>query len=309
MRSATVMAAAMALAGAARADATDAVRAHIEQRFGPRAGEALASAKFGELKEQYDRAMTVVSIAQAFADCRDAEGLKQIAEEIGAAALDALAPGVSRVVGWIGWVKTGMQLFKTWVFDPAIEHMNVESYIKARAALDPPDSFAASIRAYGQMRLAALARFRAEYGEMVFVAGQKDVLLPRWEDRLNQFANAWFEAQYQKRVLEETRRKLAAERDRQLSLIAALDDAVARSLGRAPDATSSEPKPPGSPSPADRPEAWPGRWSGEVKVTMATDGGAPTVVTQPMTLDVSLNGSTVRVTAVGGKPETRELIL
>jgi hypothetical protein len=72
------------------------------------------------------------------------------------------APAFGKALGWFAWAKTGMELTKKFVYDPAVEQLNIGLYCDCRKnGLEPEDAFAC-IRSYGNVRLAALEEFKKE---------------------------------------------------------------------------------------------------------------------------------------------------
>lgn len=179
--------------------------------FGSKPLELLDNQKYANFFKQYGNALLVIRVANELKNTNDLEAAKMIVEALEKRILEKIAPSFSKVLGWIGWAKLGMELFKEFYFDPALEQFNVDMYIKNRSAFGPEDCFA-TVRAWGHVRLRALKRFRAEYGSLVFKPGSKDELLPKWEKKLQEFANAWFETQYQKKLLEDAKQALLKER-------------------------------------------------------------------------------------------------
>ncbi len=198
--------------------------------FGSKPLELLGESKYTKFFERYGNALLVIRVANDFASAKGDEAFKKVAEETTKKLMEKLAPNFMKAVSWFSWAKTGMELFKAFVFDPALEGMNLDYYTRARRAGRPPEEAFVYIRAFGHMRDMALGRFRAEYGDGIFQPGSKDALLPAWENKLHAFANAWFEAEYQKRELEEARRALLAERDRAQAGLPSLDQQLLEML-------------------------------------------------------------------------------
>lgn len=186
--------------------------------------EALESSH-AEFLSKYSDALLVVRISNDLAETRDWEALKKLAEKLEDAPLKALCPNLHNALGWIGWVKSGMELLKDLVIDPALEQQAIDIYANNRKALEPPDAYANS-RVYGLMRLRNIERFRKQYGDQAFVKGSKDELLPRWNRRLEEFSAAWLESQYQLRMVEEARRAFVAKRQQAEKDLAELDRQV-----------------------------------------------------------------------------------
>ncbi len=183
--------------------------------------EALESLH-ADLLSKYSDALLVVRISNDLAETRDWEALKKLAEKLEDAPLKKLCPNLHNALGWIGWVKSGMELLKDLVIDPALEQQAIDIYVNNRKALDPGDAYANS-RVYGLVRLRNIERFRKQYGDQPFEKGSKDKLLAKWDRRLEEFSSAWFEAQYQLRMVEEARRGLAEQRRQAEKALAELD--------------------------------------------------------------------------------------
>jgi hypothetical protein len=215
--------------------------------FGSKPLELFGDSKFTKFFSRYGDALLVIRVAGDFANVKGDEGVKKLLEEGTKKVMEKLAPNLMKVVGWMSWAKTGMELVKTFVYDPAVEGMNLERYATARRAGDNPRDAMGSTIAFGHMRLMALERFRQEHGQDIFQPGSKDTLLPEWEDKLHEFANAWFETEYQKKEIEEARQALLAEARRAQSALPSFDDELLEIL-RAQAAKDEARKPrPGGP--------------------------------------------------------------
>lgn len=224
-----------------------ALREHFETHdkirdFGSKPLELLGESRFTKFFSRYGDALLVIRVASDFANVKGEEGVKKLLEEGMKKVMEKLAPNLMRVVGWMSWAKTGMELIKAFVYDPAVEGMNLDRYAKARRAGDNPQEAMGSTIAFGHMRLMALERFRAEHGPGIFEPGSKDTLLPDWEDKLQEFANAWFETEYQKKELEEARQALLAAMHRAQAALPSLDEELLQML-RAQAAKDEEQKP------------------------------------------------------------------
>jgi hypothetical protein len=248
------LASAQASWGAPDGDALDyeqqkALREHFETHdkirdFGSKPLELLGESKLTKFFSRYGDALLVIRISGDFANNQGDQAVLKLMEEGTKKFMEKFFPNTMKAVSWYSWAKTGMELFKAFVFDPALEGMNLDIYTKARRAGDPPEQAFTFIRAFGHMRSMALARLRAEYGDAIFEKDSKDALLPRWEDRLHRFANAWFESEYQKRELEEARQALLAEAGRAQAALPPLDDELLRMLrARATEEEHRQPPP------------------------------------------------------------------
>lgn len=151
-------------------------------------------------------------------------------------------PALGRALGWFSWVKTGLELSKKFVYDPAIQDFNLNLYADCRAKGAEPEDAAACIRSYGDIRLAALEQFKKDYSEKLIM--RDGLLLPRWENRLNRFLNAWFEEQYQLKLTEQLRQKARAERDQ-------LKNDINSDRGTIADLLKTTPKTPAAPKPGE----------------------------------------------------------
>ncbi len=160
--------------------------------FGSKHLELLENQNYANFFKQYSNALLVIRAANELKNGNDLEFAKMIVEDLEKRMLEKIAPRFSKVLGWIGWAKLGMELFKEFYFDPALEQFNVDTYINKReAGWDPGESFA-TVRAYGHVREQALKRFRAEYGELPFEKApwwksKSDRLLPKWQKKLEDF--------------------------------------------------------------------------------------------------------------------------
>jgi len=207
--------------------------------------EALESSH-ADLLTKYADALLVVRISNDIAETRDWEALKKLAEKLEDAPMKKFCPNLYSALSWFGWAKTGMELLKDLVIDPALEQEAIDIYANNRKALDPADAYANS-RVYGLVRLRNIDRFRKQYGDQAFVKGSKDTLLPKWGQKLEQFSAAWFESQYELRKLEEDRQALAARKRQAEKDLADLDRQLRSVLDK--DGKLAAAKCPGNSSP------------------------------------------------------------
>jgi hypothetical protein len=197
--------------------------------FGSKPFDLLKNQKYTKFFKQYSNALLVIRVANEIKETNDLEAVKMVIEELENRVIEKIAPAFSKVLGWIGWAKLGMELFKEFYADPALEQFNIDTYINKReAGWSPGESFA-TVRAWGHVREQALKRFRAEYGDLPFQKapwwkGKSDRLLPEWEKKLEDFANAWFETQYQLKLLEDARKAFMQEKQRAEKALPEFDD-------------------------------------------------------------------------------------
>jgi hypothetical protein len=126
-----------------------------------------------------------------------------------------LSAGFQSMLNGFAWAKTGMELFKTFVFDPYFMSYAIDTYSQNRDAGLGRGLSMANIRAWGNIQQQLLAKFREQYGDAAFEDTSPSglVLLPRWRENFDRFVNAYLENEYQKRKFkeaqEEARRKKA----------------------------------------------------------------------------------------------------
>jgi hypothetical protein len=209
--------------------------------------ELLGDSKYTKLFSRYSDALLVIRVFSDFANYQGDEGVKKLMEEGMKKVMEKFFPNLMRTVSFFSWAKTGMELFKTFVFDPAVEGMNLDRYTKARRRGDTPGEAMTATIAFGHTRLMALTRMRAEHGDQIFQKDSKDTLLPEWEDKLRWFTNAWFETEYQKREMEEAMEALRGAAQRAQAALPSLDEEVLEILrARAARDEEQKPKPGGA---------------------------------------------------------------
>ncbi|NBB76396.1 MAG: hypothetical protein GVY02_03365 [Bacteroidetes bacterium] len=126
-----------------------------------------------------------------------------------------VSAGFQSMLNGFAWAKTGMELFKTFVFDPYFMSYAIDTYSQNRDAGLGRGLSMANIRAWGNVKQQLLAKFREQYGDAIFTDTSPSglVLLPRWEQNFNRFVNGYLENEYQKRKFkeaqEEARKKMA----------------------------------------------------------------------------------------------------
>ncbi len=175
--------------------------------------ELLNDPHYDSFFTNYSRALKVVELSDKIASANDMQAFQLVAGEAADYTLAQYAPAVSRGLSWFGAIKTGMELFKGFVFDPWLQEQTAETYIARREeGLEPADAFA-TVHSWGHIREWALKQLeKSGYNmKLLWVNGEKGKLSPVWERKLEHFAMANYEAQYQKKLWRAARAR--AERD------------------------------------------------------------------------------------------------
>jgi hypothetical protein len=204
--------------GVARADLTDEQRSELVEHFGKvkdlqdfsatAVNAAINDEEFKSFFDGYGKAVTVVQVADKIANAKDTEALQIVGGEAAKSALEYMASKVPALGGAVGavnfvsWANTGLQLFKDFVFDPALEKEQFSHYVELRKALDPEDA-AAKVPGWGHMREKALKSLEKQGFNMdlLWENGEKGKLSKAWEAKLEQFVTASFEARYTKKLV------------------------------------------------------------------------------------------------------------
>lgn len=259
---------------------------------------ALGDPAFKDFFDGYSKLITVVQLADQLASAKDKEAMQLLAGEGAKAAMEyaakklpgtALAAGVS-AFNFLSWANTGLGLFKDFVFDPALEQAQLDTYMQLRGALDPEDA-AAKTFGWGYMREKALKQLEKQGFNMdlLWEGGVKGKLSKQWEAKLEQFVVSSFEAKYVRKLVAESSK--AASRE-----LPALDGQAKRALEQHRNDAGDE-----------------GRFAGDIvttqgkKVEFWINGKAPPLKDGRFTLDRS-NTFTVRMVAVGARrQQSRDL--
>jgi len=213
-----VLATVIAAARPAAAGPSDEQRAQMVEHFGKlkdlqdfSATAVNAALNDEELKsffENYGKVITVVQVADKLASAKDSEAMQIVSGEAAKAALDYMAkkvPALGGAVGavnFVGWVNTGLGLFKDFVFDPMLEKKQFDQYVKLRGAPDQGDA-SGTVAGWGHIREKALKQLGKQGFNMdlLWENGEKGKLSKAWEAKLEQFVTASFEARYTKKLV------------------------------------------------------------------------------------------------------------
>lgn len=195
--------------------------------------ELLDSSRGAAFLSRYSDALLVVRLSNDLAETRDLEAFKKVVEKLEDVAMEQLFPDLKKVLGVIGWAKTGMELLKDLVVEPAVLDLVMDVYANNRRTLAPEEALG-NLRAFGLVRTKVLEQFRKQYGDQVFTAEDRSELLPRWKERFDRSLPAWVEAQYQLRLVEEARRALRVKRAQAERDLAELDLALHAMLAGEP---------------------------------------------------------------------------
>jgi hypothetical protein len=218
MTTLVVLAAVLGAAGPAAAELNDTQRALMVEHFGKlkdlqdfsatAVDAALKDEEFKSFFDGYGKVITVVQIADKIASAKDTEAMQLVGGEAMKASLEYMAkkvPALGGAVGavnFLGWVNTGLGLFKDFVFDPMLEKQQFEHYVKLRGALDPEDA-SAKVPGWGHIREKALKQLEKQgfNMELLWENGEKGKLSKAWEAKLEQFVTASFEARYTRKLV------------------------------------------------------------------------------------------------------------
>lgn len=193
----------------------DALREYFETNdkivsFGSKPLELLNKPELNDFFSQYGNALLMVRIGNDLQAANDWDGLKKVFEKIGEEAIKKISPDFAKAFGWFGWVKSGMELVKKFVYDPGVTQIALDSYATRRWEGADPEDASVNIP-WGPMRTLALEQFLKQYNkDMILEEGSKDKLLPVWERKLDQYLNAWLEDLYQQRLATEAKQTLLA---------------------------------------------------------------------------------------------------
>jgi hypothetical protein len=149
-----------------------------------------------------------------FAEAKDWETAEAIMLAVEGKMLEKYMPRLNAYLGWFAWAKTGMELFKTFVFDPALMSSAVETYSKNRDAGFEPADAVINIRAWGNVEQQLLGKFREEYGDAIFSNTDPSglVLIPRWRTNFDIFVQAYLENEHLNLKLEEAKKEALQEK-------------------------------------------------------------------------------------------------
>jgi len=161
--------------------------------------------EYKDVFDEFDNYLLMISVLDKLRNAQDWEAFETVVIAVEMSILKKVIPALHRSLGWVSWIRTAMQLFKTFIFDPYLYSWAVDEYYQNRERLLEPDIALTTIRAEGNIRQQMLEKFREEHGDAVFEeitpSGLK--LLPRWERNFDQYVIAHFENEYQKRKLQE----------------------------------------------------------------------------------------------------------
>lgn len=220
----------------------DALRSYFETNdkiasFGTKPLELLNKSELNDFFEQYGNALLLVRIGNDLQNANDGEALKKALEKLGEIALKKMAGAEPAIAAFMSgfnafsWVKTGMELLKTFVYEPGVTSMVLDGYAKRRDSGFPPEDAIVNI-SFGPMRVMATEEFFKQYSkDDLVVPGTKDKLTPDWEAKLDQFLAAWIEDMYQKQLAEKAKAALLAKLKAAEGEVAALDNKMLEMLG------------------------------------------------------------------------------
>ncbi len=176
---------------------------------------------------KYSDALFAVDVLNKVANAEDFAALESITIFASGKAIDKIMPNLGSVLSWASWAKTGMEVLRDFVINPALLDYAVDSYCNNRKVFEPGDALV-NIYSWGNIEQQLLGEFRKQYGDYAFkeIRPSGMVLLPKWKNKFDRFVAAWFENQYQmrnlKKLQEEAKKRLASQQtslDEQSDLI------------------------------------------------------------------------------------------
>ena len=175
------------------------------REFGAKPLDLLNNPKYKQFFEQYGNALLVIRIANEYNLNNNWEAAKLIFEKLAEKGIEKLSREFADVFGWFSFVKTGLELFKTFYVDPALVQYELDFYASGRRSGNSPHDSITHLKNYGHVLKMAEERYKKEYGPQIFEEEdssfyKKEKLLPRWQKRMELDLTAWFEAQYQLRL-------------------------------------------------------------------------------------------------------------
>lgn len=222
----------------------DALRSYFETNdkiasFGTKPLELLNKPELNDFFEQYGNALLMVRIGNDLQNANDWDALKKVFEKLGEAAIKKMAsldPAIaafSTAFNAFSWVKTGMELVKTFVYDPGVTSLALDKYGRLRDQGMSPEDAGFNIP-FGPMRVLATEEFFKQYSkDALVVPGTKDKLTPEWETKLDQFLAAWIEDLYQQQLAEKAKAAILAKAKAAEGEVAGLEQKILDLLGKA----------------------------------------------------------------------------
>jgi len=239
-----VLACAPVLAAPLTDEQRDALRSYFETNdkiasFGTKPLELLNKPELNDFFEQYGNALLMVRIGNDLQNANDWDALKKVFEKLGEAAIKKMAsldPAIaafSTAFNAFSWVKTGMELVKTFVYDPGVTSLALDKYGRLRDQGMSPEDAGFNIP-FGPMRVLATEEFFKQYSkDALVVPGTKDKLTPEWETKLDQFLAAWIEDLYQQQLAEKAKAAILAKAKAAEGEVAGLEQKILDLLGKA----------------------------------------------------------------------------
>ncbi len=178
--------------------------------------EAMGNEQTKQLLGRYGDVVTIIQVEKELFHSGDlAAAARILRDKFTDKMIERIAPDFHSWLGWMKWAKTGMELFKDFVFDPMVEQSQVDTYVGLREAGNSPQDAYAGVRGLGYAVERAKKDLRKKHGDQIFKKGTNE-LIPEWEDKLYRYIAATFEKQYHDKLLRDAQRraKIAADEAR-----------------------------------------------------------------------------------------------
>ncbi|MFC1571959.1 hypothetical protein ACFL6M_00010 [Candidatus Eisenbacteria bacterium] len=161
-----------------------------------------------KLLEKYADAILVIRVSHELMGTGDINAAAKLIDgKIGATLLKRLAPRFDKWFTWFSWAKTGMELYKDFVFDPMVERSQVETYIGLRkAGLKREDAYA-GVRGFPH----TIERLKKDYKNLYpRKMNRNGTVSKEWEEDFRKFVLASYESKYLDQVHREALARFAA---------------------------------------------------------------------------------------------------
>lgn len=163
--------------------------------------------------------LSALEVLEKIRDNKDHEALVKVAEELEKKGLKKIFPGLSSFLGWAGWAKAGMELFKTYAWDPMLIGEQVDTYYAhRRQGMSPQEALSYVAVELTPLQDLVKKTLAAQYNtEMIF--DREGRILKKWEQKYRETLIAVLEMETYRKYHEEIRREMQRQLEKELELL------------------------------------------------------------------------------------------
>ncbi len=141
-------------------------------------------------------ALNAFEVMEKISDKKDWEAFVKVVEELEKKGIKKLLPNFYKVLTWTSWAKAGMELFKTFAWDPMLLQEQVDTYAAHRLRGMPPEEAITYVAVeFTQVQDVVKNTLAAQYNVKI-IYDEKGRILEKWKGKYHETLLAVMELEY-----------------------------------------------------------------------------------------------------------------